>query len=119
APLLDPNDELPPTPPEYLSHEAGGIRFHYHPSARERVRILIEEAPAIQATLSDLLGAPVLTEVEVRVAVGPGDFARVVPESAPRGSDVLVLSDRSVLVLSLPGAPVSSSEVSANFRRGL
>lgn len=119
APLLEAEAELPPPPPEYLSHDADGIRFRYHPSARERVRILIEEAPAVQARLRGLLGLAVLDDVEVRVAVGPGDFARVVPATAPRGSDVLALGDRAVLVLSLPSAPVSASQVRADFRRGM
>ena len=38
APVYAAPPEVPPLPAEYLKHDQAGIRFAYHPSARERAR---------------------------------------------------------------------------------
>jgi hypothetical protein len=103
APLLGGTPELPPPPPEYLGHEADGIRFRYHPSARERVRPLFEQGGAVRAELSSALGYELLETVEVRVAIGPTDFQRIMPKGAPLGTRVLAVSELNVVLLSLGG----------------
>jgi hypothetical protein len=120
APLLGADVEAPPPPPEYLKHDQDGIRFLYHPSGRERVRALIDMAPAVRAELAAELGDEVLRSVDIRVAVGGADFARVVPEGSPQGSSVLAFAELSLLVLRLDsGAAATASDVIADFRRGM
>jgi hypothetical protein len=119
APLFEKVPELPPLPAEYLKHDQGGIRYAYHPSARERVRALIEESDAIRSALSALLGEAVLGSIDVRVTVGHADFDRVVPPGTPGGAGAVALSQLSLLVMALRAEPMSMSEVRAAFRRGL
>lgn len=119
APLFEETPVLPPLPAEYLKHDQTGIRFAYHPSARERVRALIEESDEIRSALSVLLGEPVLSSVDVRVAVGSGDFDRVVPTGTPRGIGPVAISQARLLVMALRAGPTSSKEILAAFRRGL
>jgi len=90
--------ELPPLPPEYLQHDQAGIRFAYHPSARDRVRPLIEMAESVRSRLRQELDAPVLAHAEVRVGMGPADVARITPGAAgtagrPSGGLELVIID--------------------------
>jgi hypothetical protein len=118
APILGTAPALPPLPPEYLTHEQGGIRFAYHPSARGRVRALIEEAEGVRAELHSILGKPVLGSIEVRVAMGGGDFARVLPQGAPQAA-VAALSELHLVALSLRAGAASASDVRFAFRRGL
>ena len=120
APLYGVAPALPPLPPEYLQHDADGIRFAYHPSARERVRVLIEEAAGIRDELARDLGADVLRSVDVRVAVEGADLARVVPAYAPQGSGVIAFTELSLIALSLStGSSSGSQQALASFRRGL
>jgi hypothetical protein len=120
APLLGAAVKAPPPPAEYLKHDQDGVRFLYHPSGRERVRALVEMAAAVRAELASELGHDVLRSVDVRVAVGSADFARVLPEGAPMGSGVLAFAELSLLVLRLDsGAAATTSDVAADFRRGL
>lgn len=119
APLFATPPELPPLPAEYLKHDQGGIRYAYHPSARERVRGLIAEGDSVRSALSVLLGAAVLGSIDVRVTVGHGDFDRVAPAGAPQGAGAVALSQLSLLIMALRAEPMSSSEVRAAFRRGM
>ena len=120
APLLGSGVKAPPPPAEYLKHDQDGVRFLYHPSGRERVRTLIDMAPAVRAELAAELGQDVLRSVDVRVAVGSADFTRVLPEGAPKGSGVLAFAELSMLVLRLDsGAAATNGDVAADFRRGL
>ncbi|MEJ7730827.1 MAG: hypothetical protein WKG00_16615, partial [Polyangiaceae bacterium] len=59
---------VPALPPEYLSQDAGWIRFGYHPSARDRIQALLASANELRADLAALFGRQVLDGVEVRVA---------------------------------------------------
>lgn len=119
APLLVAPPDVPPLPPEYLTEERGGIRFAYHPSARDRVRLLIDEAEPVRAELSELLGRVVLADLDVRVARGSSDFERIVPAGSRRGSAVLAFSQLRLLVMSLRASPSTGRDVTAAFRRGL
>ena len=122
APLLE-SPEVPPLPAEYLSDDKAGMSFAYHPSARDRVRGLLEQAEELRAELSQILGQAVLSQVNVRVARGSADFERIVPPAAPRGSAVIALAaadDRvAMLVVSLRVGPSSADDVRATFRRGM
>ncbi len=119
APLFAETPVLPPLPAEYLKHDQTGIRFAYHPSARERVRTLIEQSDAVRSALSVSLGETVLSSVDVRVAVGSADFERVVPAGTPGGAGSVAISQARLLVMALRSGPTSASEVRAAFRRGL
>lgn len=119
APLLVAPPDVPPLPPEYLTEERGGIRLSYHPSARDRVRLLIDEAEPVRAELSELLGQVVLADLDVRVARGSSDFERIVPAGSRRGSAVLAFSQLRLLVMSLRASPSTGRDVTAAFRRGL
>lgn len=119
APLFEETPVPPPLPAEYLKHDQTGVRFAYHPSARERVRTLIEESDAIRSALSVTLGEPVLSSVDVRVAVGSGDFERVVPPGTPRGAGPVAISQARLLVMALKSGPTSTADVLNAFRRGL
>lgn len=120
APLLGSEVELPPLPPEYLADEVAGIRFAYHPSARDRTRALIDAAPVVRSELVAQLGSAVLESMDVRVAVGSADFSRIVPPRSPQGSGVIAFHERSALVIGLHASgPSSSSDTSLAFRRGM
>ncbi len=119
APLFDTTPVVPPLPAEYLQHDQKGIRFAYHPSARERVRSLIGESDEARSELSMLLGAAVLSSIDIRIAVGSGDFDRVVPVGTPRGAGPVAISQARLMVMALRAGPTAASEVRAAFRRGL
>ena len=110
--------ELPPVPPEYLQNEVGGIRFAYHPSARDRVRPLIEMTEALRSALRRELGAPVLARAEVRVAMGPADLGRITPSAAGGGRGSL--GELELLLIDL-GAPPGGDPADARetFCQGL
>jgi hypothetical protein len=117
APLLG-TTTLPPLPPEYLTQEQAGIRFAYHPSARGRVRALLEDCESVRAELDAALGRPVLAHIEIRVAMGGGDFARILPQGAPQ-APVVALSEVGLVALSLRAGAASAADVRYAFRRGL
>jgi hypothetical protein len=117
-PALGQRLDLPLLPPEYLQHDVGGIRFAYHPSARDRVRPLIEMTEELRSALRRELGAPVLARAEVRVAMGSADLGRITPTAAggARGS----FGELELLVIDL-GAPPGGDPADARetFCRGL
>lgn len=131
APLLGTSPTIPPVPAEYLIHEQAGLRFAYHPSARDRVRALIDASTQLRQALRRELGRPVLAAVEIRVAVQQTDFARIAPRSGPTASGpgragppdgvaVLSLAELSLLVMNLDTTTGSDhTEPEAAFRHGL
>ncbi len=120
APLLGADSEIPPLPPEYLAEEVSGIRFAYHPSARDRTRALIEAAVGVRSELVAQLGSVVLESMDVRIAVGSADFSRIVPTRSPRGSGVVAFTEQSLLVIGLHASgPSSSGDARLAFRRGM
>ncbi|MEZ4444277.1 MAG: hypothetical protein R3B72_34710 [Polyangiaceae bacterium] len=119
APLVAQPPDVPTLPPEYLLHDEAGIRFAYHPSARERVRMLIEDAGPVRAELSERLGRAVLANVEVRMARGSSDFERIVPGGSEQGQSMLAFGQLRLLVMSLRATPSAGRDVRAAFRRGM
>jgi hypothetical protein len=119
APLIGTDAKVPPLPPEYRSDDRSGIGFAYHPSARDRVRVLLDDAESVRRELCVLMGVEVLSSVEVRVAYGSADFDRVLPANAPRGSDVLAFSDAKLIVIGLRTTPTTNGDVRAAFRRAM
>lgn len=109
--------EVPPTPPEYLSHEEAGLHFGYHPSVRDRVRPLLEQADGVREELRSRIGRPVLASVRVRVAVGAVDLERVLPTEGERSLDVVVDSSSGTLAFSIP-EDWSDARAQAALRRG-
>ncbi|MBM4359531.1 MAG: hypothetical protein FJ096_15615 [Deltaproteobacteria bacterium] len=100
-----PTASAPPVPadlpPEYLVEQVSGFRFVYHPSVRDRLRPLFTDAPLARAELSSLLGRPVLTGVEVRVAVNRVDLDRVLTSGATEGKDASIDAARATVALCL------------------
>jgi len=93
--------KVPPVPATYQQKDLGWIKFAYVPSAHERVAPLIRDAEEIKARLTDELGQPVLTNVEVRVARTPEEMATLAPLEAPPppyGSGVAYLQLHLVLL---------------------
>ncbi len=119
APLVGDDARIPPLPPEYRTEDIAGIRFAYHPSARDRVRALLDDAEEVRSELSELCAEAVLGSVEVRVAYGSADLERVLPAEAPRASDVVALSEAGLIVLSLQATPSTAGDVRASFRRAM
>jgi len=89
APRLGGRPALAALPAEYLTHERSGLRFSYHPSARDRVRGLLETAEDDRRALREELGEPVLASVEIRVAVHDADFARIMPKVPDPNAEAL------------------------------
>ncbi len=85
APLFVPAASLtvPPVPASYQQRDLGWMTIVYPPSVYERVRPLIDEAPAFKARLADAFGQPVLEHVEVRIARTADDMAALAPREAP------------------------------------
>ncbi len=93
--------KVPPVPATYQQKDLGWIKFSYVPSAHERVAPLIRDAEEIKARLTDELGQPVLTHVEVRIARTPEEMATLAPLEAPPppyGSGVAYLQLHLVLL---------------------
>jgi hypothetical protein len=85
APLFSPvaTITVPPVPASYQQRDLGWMLISYPPSVYERVRPLIDEAPAFKARLADVLGQPVLQHVEVRIARNADEMAQMAPREAP------------------------------------
>jgi len=98
---------VPPLPVGYITQEENGIRFSYHPSAGERVRLLLRRAEAIRAELSAEMGRRVLDAVEVRIASVPGEMGQIAPtEMVPGYAPVLAFSKTHLVVMSA-SSPIS------------
>jgi Peptidase MA superfamily len=85
APLFVPAATLsvPPLPSSYQQRDIGWMTVSYPPSVYERLRPLLDEAPAFKASLASALGQPVLEHVEVRIARTADDMAALAPREAP------------------------------------
>jgi hypothetical protein len=107
APQVAASVEVPPLPPEYLVYDGGWLQLAYHPSARERVRPLIEQADDVRASIRDDLGKDVLEHVNVRVAAVSGELARLAPAEPPAGTSAIAFGEHSLVVLAL-SSPLSA-----------
>jgi hypothetical protein len=74
---------IPPVPSSYVTKDLGWLELSYPAAASERVATLIQDADAIKAELSHVLGQQVLSHVVVRVAPTVADMARLAPADAP------------------------------------
>lgn len=103
APAIDRAAAVPQPPPEYNSDEDAGIKVSYHPSARDRAHLLVRNAKAIRAQLSDQLGRDVLAALEIRVAGAPMQMAGLLPSAAalPGGRAAVAFGDLHLVVLSV------------------
>jgi hypothetical protein len=116
----------PAMPASFLSQDGGWIKFHYPPSARERVGALISQADGQRARLGQLLGPPLLDGVEIRFARGADEMATLAPEavgSSPRNAAetaAITYPLPKLVVLSL-GEPGSADpgDLGDTFRREL
>ena len=115
APVFTTEIQLPPLPPEYRRHGEQGIRFAYHPSAHQRAREIFPIAEAVRTQLSRQLSQDVLASVEVRIAVGPTDFERVLPKGVLLKSPVVVFAEHETVVLGVD----PDHELGALFRHGM
>lgn len=109
APYIDgEHSGIPPLPVGYITQEEAGIRFSYHPSTGERVRMLFRRAESIRTELSAELGRSVLANVEVRVAALPSEMRQVAPtELVPGYAPVLAFSQAHLVVMSA-ASPISA-----------
>jgi hypothetical protein len=109
-------DALPAVPPEYLHEKTDGFEFDYHPSVRERVRPLVEDAARARAELEAILGRAVLPSVVVRIGESVVDLERVLPESASAGREVTVVGQARLVAFS---ADADDAVATRAFREGL
>lgn len=110
----------PALPSGYLDLDLEGIRFAYHPSTRERIRPLFDRAGAIRAALAEATGAPVLRDVEVRVAAVPAEMVQLAPGSVTPSASAVAFSAHRLVVMTVV-APGSSSplDVESAFTHAL
>lgn len=114
--------KIPAVPATYQQKDLGWIKFAYVPSAHERVAPLIRDAEEIKARLTDELGQPVLTGVEVRIARTPEEMATLAPEGAPPppyGSGVAYLQLHLVLLTLTAPASNEGVDLDEVFRHEL
>ncbi len=113
---------MPSIPAGFNSYDGGWITFVYHPSIRERVQPLIEDAAAARTQLTEWLGQPVLSEVRVAVARTPGEMTTLAPANAPYpdyAAGVAYPEIGLVLLTVKPVHPNSQHELTEVFRHEL
>jgi hypothetical protein len=112
----------PALPPNYQQRDLGWMTIAYPPSIHERVRPLVEDAPAFKATLADLLGQSVLDHVEIRIARSSDDMVTMTPHEVPppEYASGVAYPSLHLVVLSLT-APVGAepTELEQVFRHEL
>lgn len=93
--------ELPPVPAGWSSFENEWLKLHYPPDLAAQMRELQEAAPQARAQLSELLGRPVLSRVEVRVARTPREMEQLAPTGSrfPKYASGLAYSERRLVLL--------------------
>lgn len=90
---------VPPLPAEYVTEDAGWLRIGYHPSARDRLRVVMPRLDEIRSELRAALGADVLDDVELRIAALDGEMVRLTPgEVAPPPAGEAFLEQRLVVL---------------------
>jgi len=98
APLVEPNAtnprdaplvfeptsaKIPKVPDEYTTRDLGWLRISFPPAAHERVEPLIRDADDVKARLAEVLGQPVLSHVDVRVARTAEEMVTLAPVNIP------------------------------------
>lgn len=109
--------DLPPRPADFSTVDAGWLEVEYHPSLAASVRALVDSASGIRQELEQMLGAPVLSHVLVRVGRTPGEMERLGPLGVPLPSYAsgVALSEAGLVLLSasprFPGEEFNLGEV--------
>jgi hypothetical protein len=103
APRLDESSlqHVPTPPPEYLTHDEGWLRIHYHPSTRDHVRLLLGAAAKVRRDLAQTLGAAPLSSMDVRIAAVPAELAHLSPVEPPSYTAAVAYSELHLILLSL------------------
>ncbi len=111
----------PPVPSEYREVDQDGIRFSYHPSTRDRIRPLFDRASALRAELSRITGAPVLRDLEVRVAAVPAEMVQLAPGDVPASAASVAFFEQRLVVMTVlsPSASSSPLDVEGAFAHAL
>lgn len=113
---------LPGVPAGFNTYDGGWIKFVYHPSIRERVQPLIDDAATTRTALTEWVGQPVLSEVRVVVARTPGEMATLAPPNAPYpdyAAGVAYPEIGLVLLTIKPVHPNSQQDLGEVFRHEL
>lgn len=120
APRTKSTDVVPPLPPEYHVHDGGWLTVGYHPSARERIRPVLNLADAIAQQLAAELGRPPLAHVELRVAALGEEMARLSPIEIDTSPGTTTFPEQNLIVMSLT-TPLSADppNLEASFRHHL
>ncbi len=110
----------PSAPNDYRKFHEDGIAFAYHPSTRDQIQTLFEEARSVRAELTEILGVQVLTEVEVRVAAVPAEMVRLAPMSVPASATSMAFYDQRLVITSaLSASPSSPHSIREAVAHGL
>jgi hypothetical protein len=113
---------LPGVPTGFNTYKGGWITFVYHPSIRERVQPLINDANAARTELTEWMGQSVLSEVRVVVARTPGEMEELRPPNAPYPSYAAGVAYPEIGLILLTVKPVhpnSRQELGEVFRHEL
>lgn len=113
---------LPGIPAGFNTYDGKWIKFVYHPSIRERVQPLIDDAAAARTMLTEWVGQPVLSDVRVVIARTPGEMEEMAPPNAPYpkyAAGVAYPEIGLVLLTIAPVHPNSNHELGEVFRHEL
>lgn len=113
---------LPGIPAGFNTYDGKWIKFVYHPSIRERVQPLIDDAAAARTMLTEWVGQPVLSEVRVVIARTPGEMEEMAPPNAPypRYAAGVAYPEIGLVLLTIaPVHPNSNHELGEVFRHEL
>jgi len=113
---------MPGIPAGFNTYDGKWIKFVYHPSIRERVQPLIDDAAAARTMLTEWVGQPVLHEVRVVVARTPGEMEMFAPPGAPYpgyAAGVAYPEIGLVLLTNQPVHPNSNHDLGEVFRHEL
>ncbi len=84
VPLVAPADvTIPLVPSAYITRDLGWLKLSFPSSAAERVASLLRDAEAVKAQLTEVLGQPVLSHIEVRVTPTFEDMRMLAPVGVP------------------------------------
>jgi Peptidase MA superfamily len=121
--ILRETAELPEPPHDFVRVEIGGfLTLRYPRGAESRVAPIVNGAAAFKAKLIEVLGAPVLSRVEVRVGKDPEEMALLAPIGQPPLQYASGISYRGIgLILISLKAPHSHEavDVEETFRHEL
>lgn len=113
---------LPSIPAGFNTYDGGWIKFVYHPSIRERVQPLIDDAKFARTALHEWVGQTVLQDVRVVVARSPLEMATLAPQNAPYpdyAAGVAYPEIGLVLLTVKPVHPNSQQDLNEVFRHEL